>query len=194
MVLVNFHRFLQSAEIVQALVQQITQGKQNRTFIVVLSPVVQIPVELEKLFCLVEHALPDRPQLEQIARNVATQPGELDEAAVPRILDAAAGMTRFEAEGAFSLCLVRQRPQGAPDDWRPHLEPEVIFDLKAQAIAKSGLAKLYKGTETVADLGGLEQVKRHLALCASVTGDLQGRHHRPRQGNRVLEVDVTAVP
>ena len=69
---------------------------------------------------------------------------------MPRILDAAAGMTRFEAEGAFSLCLVRQRPRKrCRTDWHPHLEPEVIFDLKAQAIAKSGLAKIYKGTESV---------------------------------------------
>jgi hypothetical protein len=40
LVLVNFHRFLQSAEIVQALAGQIAAGKANRTFIVVLSPVV----------------------------------------------------------------------------------------------------------------------------------------------------------
>src|SRR5437763_17109303 len=46
LVLQNFHRFLQSAEIVQALVRQITAGKQSRTFVVILSPVVQIPVEL----------------------------------------------------------------------------------------------------------------------------------------------------
>ena len=43
LVLVNFHRFLQSAEIVQALAQQISAGKQNRTFIVILSPVVADP-------------------------------------------------------------------------------------------------------------------------------------------------------
>jgi len=43
MVLPNFHRFLQSTEIVQALAHQIHAGKNNRTFIVVLSPVVQIP-------------------------------------------------------------------------------------------------------------------------------------------------------
>ena len=36
LVLHNFHRFLQSAEIVQALAKQILTGKQNRTFIVVL--------------------------------------------------------------------------------------------------------------------------------------------------------------
>ncbi len=77
LVLQNFHRFLQSAEIVQALAQQISAGKQNRTFIVILSPVVQIPVELEKLFAVIEHDLPDRQQLEEIARGIATDEGEL---------------------------------------------------------------------------------------------------------------------
>ena len=50
LVLVNFHRFLQSAEIVQALAHQLTAGKQNRTFVLILSPLVQIPTELEKQF------------------------------------------------------------------------------------------------------------------------------------------------
>jgi len=173
LVLINGHRFLQSPEIMQALANQISQGKANRTFIVILAPLVAIPTELEKLFCLVEHALPDRAQLEQIARGVATEPGELDEEQLPRILDAAAGMTRYEAEGAYALCLVRQRPAAAPAAWRPHLDPDVIFDLKAQAVAKSGLAQVYRGTESFDDLGGLAQVKHHLGLCARVTGGLQ---------------------
>lgn len=42
LVLVNFHRFVQSPEIVQALAAQINKGKQNRTFVLILSPVVQI--------------------------------------------------------------------------------------------------------------------------------------------------------
>lgn len=49
LVLQNFHRFLSSAEIVQTLVQQILAGKQTRTFVIVLAPVVAIPIELEKL-------------------------------------------------------------------------------------------------------------------------------------------------
>lgn len=106
--LVNFHRFLGSAEIVQALAQQIWAGKQNRTFVVILSPVVQLPIELEKLFAVIEHELPGRDQLQEIAAGIATQPlelpvgGELD-----TVLDAAAGLTRHEAENAFSLSLVR---------------------------------------------------------------------------------------
>ena len=81
LVLDNFHRFLNSAEVVQALVRQIASGKQNRTFLLVLSPVVQIPVELEKLFVVLEHELPDRDQLEAIARGTATEPDDLPEAA-----------------------------------------------------------------------------------------------------------------
>ncbi|NJR41851.1 MAG: hypothetical protein HC767_03515, partial [Akkermansiaceae bacterium] len=43
LVLVNFHRFLGSPEVVQALTHQLMHGKQNRTFIVILSPVLQMP-------------------------------------------------------------------------------------------------------------------------------------------------------
>lgn len=72
LVLQNFHRFTQSTEIVQALSKQILAGKQNRTILMILSPVVQIPVELDKLFVVVEHDLPSRAQLTEIARGVAT--------------------------------------------------------------------------------------------------------------------------
>ena len=38
LVLQNFHRFLQSAEVVQALSRQINAGKQTRTIVIILSP------------------------------------------------------------------------------------------------------------------------------------------------------------
>src|SRR2546423_5865853 len=130
LVLVNFHRFLQSAEIVQALARQLASGKQNRTFILVLSPIVQIPTELEKLFIVVEHPLPHRRQLQEIARGVATDAGEMPSGVeLERLLDAAAGLTRQEAENAFSLSLV------------PHsrLQVETLWQLKSQVLTKSGL-------------------------------------------------------
>ena len=147
--LVNFHRFLNSAEIVQALAHQISQGKQNRTFVVVLSPLVQIPIELSKLFVVFEHELPSREQLAEIVRGVATEPGELPDESVEAVLDAAAGLTRYEAENAFALSLVRHR----------QIEPAVVFENKSQMLKKSGLLSLHQGTETFADLGGLEALK-----------------------------------
>src|SRR4051812_27438303 len=79
LVLPNFHRFLSSTEIVQALAHQISNGKRDRTFIIVLAPVVQIPVELQTQFVVVEHDLPDRSQLLGIATGIATEAGEMPE-------------------------------------------------------------------------------------------------------------------
>ena len=66
LVLVNFHRFLNSPEIIQAVAKQILAGKNNRTFLVILSSLVQIPPELEKQIIVVEHELPTREQLRKI--------------------------------------------------------------------------------------------------------------------------------
>src|SRR3954466_5428196 len=72
LVLKNFHRFMNSVEVVQALDTRINRGKQDRTFVVVLAPVIQIPVELERQLVLVDHDLPGRDQLAAIARSIAT--------------------------------------------------------------------------------------------------------------------------
>ena len=150
LVLQNFHRFTQSAEIVQALAQQVVAGKQNRTFIIVLSPVVDIPVELEKLFVVLEHDLPSRDQLAEIAQGIATEEGELPQGPeLQRVLDAASGLTRYEAENAFSLSLVRQNA----------IRPESIWQLKAGMLKKSGLLRLHRGGESFDDLGGLDALK-----------------------------------
>ncbi|HJN08224.1 MAG TPA: AAA family ATPase [Pirellulaceae bacterium] len=150
LVLQNFHRFMQSAEIVQALAQQIVSGKQNRTFIVVLSPLVSIPIELEKLFVVLEHELPDREQLDEIARGIATEEGELPtHAKLQTVLDAASGLSRFEAEGAFSLSLVRHG----------RITPDAVWELKTQALKKSGLLTLHRGAEDFQSLGGLSSLK-----------------------------------
>jgi hypothetical protein len=150
LVLVNFHRLLQSAETIQALARQITAGKQKRQFIVILSPVVNIPVELEKLFVVIEHDLPGRQQLGDIARGIATQDGEMPQGSdLDMLLDAAAGLTRYEAESAFSLSLVRHG----------RLQADAVWDLKCQTLKKTGLLQLYRGGEDFSSLGGLASLK-----------------------------------
>lgn len=150
LVLENFHRFLSSAEIVQALSQQILAGKTNRTIVVILAPVVHLPVELEKLFVVIEHELPDREQLTEIARGIATEPSELPTGReLETVLDAAAGLTRLEAENAFSLSLVRHG----------RITSEAIWELKSGMLKKSGLLDLHRGQENFSSLGGLESLK-----------------------------------
>ena len=150
LVMNNLHKFVASVEIMQALQHQLIEGKQTRTIVVGLSPQATIPIELENLFVVVEHSLPNRSQLESIAREIATENGELPEGnELEIILDSAAGLTRLEAENAFSLSLIRHS----------RIEPGAIWELKAGMLKKSGLMQLYHGEEDFDSLGGLENLK-----------------------------------
>ena len=180
LVLQNFHRFLQSAEIVQALARQINAGKQNRTIVIVLSPIVQIPTELEKMFVVIEHDLPGREQLAEIARGIATEEGELPTGAeLDTVLDAAAGLTRMEAENAFSLSLVREG----------HITANAVWELKTHTLKKSGTLQLYRGEENFNSLGGLSALK---AFCRRSL--LQpGRTNPHKRAKGVLLLGVPGV-
>ncbi|MCX7428794.1 MAG: AAA family ATPase [Planctomycetia bacterium] len=151
----NFHRFLNDIQVVQPLANAVVAGKLTRSFAVVLSPVVDIPVELEKLFVVIEHELPSKETLTQIAQQIGTEPGDLPEDLGP-VVDAANGLTRYEAEGVYSLSLARHG----------QVRPKVVWDLKAQAIAKTGLARIFSGSERFGDLGGLDRLKWHAQLAA----------------------------
>jgi hypothetical protein len=166
LVLANFHRFLQSAELVQAVARQVALGKHQRTFLVILAPLVQLPPELEKLFVVVGHELPLREQLTDIARGIATESRELPTGeSLERVLDAACGLTRYEAEGAYSLSIVRHG----------QLEPETIWELKTQLLLKNGLLSLHRGGERFEQLGGLDALK---AFCLRA---LRARTSCPRR-------------
>ena len=65
------------------------------------------------------------------------------------MLDAAAGLTRYEAEGAFALSLTRHNA----------IRPEAIWELKAQTLKKNNLLTLHRGGECFDTLGGLANLK-----------------------------------
>ena len=118
---------------------------------------------------VIEHDLPGRDQLERIARTIATEPGELPEGEeLAAVLDSAAGLTRVEAENAFSLSLVRHG----------RVAPDVLWELKAQTLRKSGLMSIHRGGESFADLAGLDALK---SFCRrSLTSRPSCQQARPR--------------
>jgi hypothetical protein len=167
----NLHRFLGAPDIIQALARQLHTGKQTRCFVVVLAPDIQIPVELEKLFTVVDHELPGHAQLEKIAREIATQENELPEGDdLTRVIEAAKGLTASEAENAYSLALVRHGK----------LEPETLWEIKSQQLKKSGLVSLHRGQETFEQLGGLENLKAFCLRAMRRQGESNGATPKPR--------------
>ena len=154
LILRNPHRLIDTPYTVQVLAESLWAGKSAARHIIILCPNPgPIPPECEKLITVIRHALPDADTLTTIAGELATEPGELPDDRDDRraIARQASGLTRTQAEDAFSLSLVRNR----------RIDPAVISDLKADALAQGGLLTLYRGGERFANLGGLAALKNH---------------------------------
>jgi len=153
LILKNAHLLIKNPGLIQILANAIWEGKgQGRGHhIVVLSPVLDIPVELKKLFesGIIEHNLPDRSQLRDILQTTARKE-EIPEDVDP-VIDAAAGLTRLEAENAFALSVTQEGS----------VKPKAVFQIKANSLKNTAGLALYEGEEDFSVIGGLDFMKRY---------------------------------
>ncbi len=152
LVLKNFHRFLGNPEVLQALANRVVKGKGDGQHIVIVAPVLQLQPEVEKLFTVVHHELPDQEQLTKVCNNLFTADSAFakpTDAEIAVVVDASRGLTRLEAENAYALSLVHNNT----------LIPDTIWNIKSQTLEKSGTMTLYRGDANFENLGGLENLK-----------------------------------
>jgi SpoVK/Ycf46/Vps4 family AAA+-type ATPase len=152
LIMKNFHRFVGAANIVQTVANVLSRCKSEGGTLIVVSPVVQLPPEIEKMFTVVQYDLPTHEELVTICNTVMDGSPDFvkpDDNVINHVADAARGLTRLEAENAFALSLTRHN----------ELKPDVVWDLKAQALERSGLLTLHRGGESFDQLGGLDNMK-----------------------------------
>jgi ATP-dependent 26S proteasome regulatory subunit len=137
-------------------------GAVPRTLIV-LAPLLRIPPELEKDVTLLDFPLPGELEIRHlldgmIATNAAGGRIEvqLDDRGKEKLAKAALGLTVGEAENAFARAMVNDGRLTADD-------VEVVLEEKRQTIRKSGLLEFVPVDVELADVGGLENLKRWLA-------------------------------
>lgn len=170
LVILNHNYVVDNPKIVQLLANRMAEYRARGLHIVFLSPTSEIPLPLQKLFESghIKHDLPDRSQIKAILE--ATIEGNVDPKLITpalkeKAVDAAAGMTRLGAESAFALSLARHGT----------LEPDVVFDLKARALAETENAiEIYRGDLTLDDFGGGAFLKQ---FCQELLAE---RHENPR--------------
>ncbi|MEU4380294.1 AAA family ATPase [Micromonospora echinofusca] len=137
-------------------------GPVPRTLVLV-SPVLHIPVELEKDVTIVDFPLPTETEIRRvldgmIAANSATGRIRiaLDDLGRERLAKAALGLTLHEAENAFARAMVNDGVLDGGD-------LAVVHEEKRQTVRKSGLLEFVDAPIDLADVGGLENLKRWLA-------------------------------
>src|SRR3989475_4425300 len=127
--------------------------------IVLVSPTLEIPAELEKEITVLNHPLPTRDDLSALLDKIIEDVKqfkqvriELDEAGRERLLQAALGLTLGEAENVFAKIIVKDERLSGED-------VNEVFAEKQQIIRKSGLLEYYASTETFANVGGMGVLK-----------------------------------
>jgi len=170
-VLKDFHPYLNDPVVVRSLRELAHQLKTTYTTVVLLSPVLNIPVELEKDASVLDVPLPTFHDLGQLLREILATlrknnrvAVQLDRGQGEQLIKAALGLTLSEAENAFAKAVATDSRLDVDDI-------QLILEEKRQVIRKSGLLEYYPAEESLAGIGGLDNLKRWLNSRTSAFGE-----------------------
>ncbi len=152
----DLHPFY-SAPVVRWLRDAIASFKGTQKTIVLMSPVQEVPIELEKEVVVLDYPLPDLAELNQVlsrqldqvrTRRITTEARE-------KLLKAALGLTRDEAEKVYRKAQVTANRL-------TEAEVDIVLSEKKQLIRRNGILEYVEEDETIDSVGGLDELKRWL--------------------------------
>jgi SpoVK/Ycf46/Vps4 family AAA+-type ATPase len=157
----DFHPFLTRSNfaVIRRLKDIALHLKNSRKTIVLISPVMEIPAELDKEITVINFPPPGKEDLgallDKAVEDLQGTPQvqiELDEEGRERLLQAALGLTLGEAENVFAKIIVKNQRLSAD-----HVNE--VFAEKQQIIRKSGLLEYYAAEEDFTSVGGVSVLK-----------------------------------
>jgi ATP-dependent 26S proteasome regulatory subunit len=163
----DFHPYLREGSpnaslLIRMLRDLVPELKGTARTVLWLSPILQIPPELQKDVTVVDLPLPSedeyRQALDRLVKQVSANPTVtigLDEAGADAIVKACQGLTRSEAENALAKAIVAQQGLTGRD-------VKSILEEKEQIIRKSGILEYTAAVEDFGGIGGLNQLKAWL--------------------------------
>jgi SpoVK/Ycf46/Vps4 family AAA+-type ATPase len=154
----DLHPFIDSPAVTRWLRDAIAGFKETQKTIILMSPVHNIPIELEKEVAVLDYPLPDMTELNQVltqqleqlrtTRRITTETRE-------KLLKAALGLTRDEAEKVYRKAQVTAGRL-------TEAEVGVVLSEKKQLIRRNGILEYIEEDETLDSVGGLEELKHWL--------------------------------
>ncbi|MDD5730543.1 MAG: AAA family ATPase [Candidatus Omnitrophica bacterium] len=162
-VFLDFHSFLNDQTVIRKLRDLVNNLKSTYETLIILSPVLTVPIELEKELVVVDYDLPTYEETNELLDGIIDVVSKNDEIKIDltpeakeRLVKAALGLTRSEAENAFARVIVIDKKLNESDI-------EGILEEKKQAIRKSKLLEYYELKEEFNNVGGLDCLKDWLS-------------------------------
>ncbi|MCE5198309.1 MAG: AAA family ATPase [Armatimonadota bacterium] len=153
----DMHAVLSDSIVIRRLRDLVNGLKNSRKTLLILSPILRLPADLEKDVTVVDYNLPSYDELgelldliiDKMKRDKADVNVDLTADQRDSVIKAAQGLTLSEAENVFARSLVEKRS----------FDISVIVKEKEQIVRKSGLLEYYPAQEKLADVGGLVSLK-----------------------------------
>ncbi|MCL2933402.1 MAG: AAA family ATPase [Trichodesmium sp. MAG_R03] len=153
----DLHPFIDSPPVTRWLRDAIANFKGTNKTIILMSPVQNVPIELEKEVVVLDFPLPDMKELNQVLsrqleytknRRISTQTRE-------KLLKAALGLTKDEAKKVYRKAQVTAGRL-------TEKEVDIVLSEKKQLIRRNGILEYIEEDETINAVGGLEELKHWL--------------------------------
>ncbi|MDE5115789.1 MAG: AAA family ATPase [Trichodesmium sp. St2_bin2_1] len=153
----DLHPFIDSPPVTRWLRDAIASFKGTNKTIILMSPVQNVPIELEKEVVVLDFPLPDMKELNQVLsrqleqtrnRRISTEIRE-------KLLKAALGLTKDEAEKVYCKAQVTAGRL-------TEKEVDIVLSEKKQLIRRNGILEYIEEDETINSVGGLEELKHWL--------------------------------
>ncbi len=185
-VLKDFHPYLADPAVVRGLRELSHALKSTYTTVVLLSPTLVIPPEIEKEVSVLDVPLPTYRDLLQLLKEIVGVVRQGNRAKVEltkedgdQLIQAALGLTLSEAENAFAKAI-------AHDGRLSRDDVALVLEEKRQVIRKSGLLEYYPSEERLGDVGGLDLLKTWLARRGAAFSEAARRFGLPEPKGLLL--------
>lgn len=152
----DFHPYMRDARVVRLLRDLAQRLRSRAQTVILLSPTLNLPSELEKDVTVVDFPLPDAEDIDGILTKIVPAvegTPNVDPSLSPElresIIRSSLGLTLDEIESVLARSLVEKKK----------FDPAVILSEKRQIIRKSGILEYFPVDVKLAEVGGMELLK-----------------------------------
>ncbi|MDR3572841.1 MAG: AAA family ATPase [Anaerolineaceae bacterium] len=157
-VLKDLHNLTNDPVIVRYLRDIAAKFETSRHTLILLSPVFQVPADLEKTIAILDWPLPDVDELAAILKKCEQELPERIHVTLngnrEKVIQAMRGLTAFESSSVLLAAIAATGEMG--ESVIPHIIGE-----KRQIIRKSGVLEFYDADVNFNQVGGLENLKHY---------------------------------
>lgn len=171
-ILKNVHDCINDPEIktyLHLIAQRRLYGKGYDTTIIIVSPKIVVPQELEKYVAYFEFDFPDDDALNEIIDvHIRVNAYDVNKFTLEdrkELLQSLKGMSRFDVDRVIDMAMSKDGSLSANDK-------EMILKQKKKMVKNSGLLELINVKESIDSIGGLETLKKYLGNKAKIIKEL----------------------